>query len=261
MSATLYQLDNAIATITLNRPEALNALNTALMQSLTAHMQQAADDPAVRCVIITGAGRGFSSGADLTTAKPPSDGSPIDLGEALRERYNPLIVLMRTMPKPIISAVNGVAAGAGMSIALAADIVLAGQSASFLQAFSKIGLVPDAGSTWFLPRLAGDIRARALAILADQISADDALRYGMVWKVLPDEELQAQANTMALKLASMPTKAYGLIKQALDQSSTNSLSTQLHLEANLQREAGLTHDFVEGVSAFLQKRKPQFQGR
>jgi 2-(1,2-epoxy-1,2-dihydrophenyl)acetyl-CoA isomerase len=168
---------------------------------------------------------------------------------------------MRAMPKPIISAVNGIAAGAGMSIALAGDIVLAARSAAFLQAFSKIGLVPDAGSTWFLPRYAGDIRARAMAILADKIPAEDAERFGMVWKVFDDEQLLPEARKMAAHLASMPTRAYGMIKHALNASQTSDLATQLELEAALQSQADQTEDFKEGVKAFLEKRPPQFKGR
>ena len=168
---------------------------------------------------------------------------------------------MRNMPKPIISAVNGVAAGAGMSIAMAGDIILAGRSATFLQAFSKIGLVPDAGSTWFLPRYVGDVRARALAILADRISAQDAQSFGLVWQVHEDADLLPRAQEMAAKLAAMPTRAYAFIKQALNDSHQRDLPTQLELEATLQSQAGQTEDFREGVAAFLQKRPPQFKGR
>lgn len=261
MSATLIAINNSVAIITLNRPEVLNALNADLMTSLRAHLDQAASDSSVRCVVITGAGPGFSAGADLGSVQMPKADVKVDLGAALRESYNPLIHLIRTMPKPVISAVNGVAAGAGMSIALAGDIVLAGKSASFLQAFSKIGLVPDAGSTWFLPRLVGDMRARALMLLADQINAEQAHAYGMVWKVIEDTELMPQAIKMAEKLASMPTQAYALIKEAMAGTHTNDLLTQMNLEANLQHRAGQTADFREGVSAFIQKRKPTFQGR
>jgi 2-(1,2-epoxy-1,2-dihydrophenyl)acetyl-CoA isomerase len=255
----LYQSADAVATITLNRPDVLNALNTGLMSGLRTAIDQAGADPAVRAVIITGAGRGFSAGADLSTTAP--QGELRDLGNSLRERYHPVIEGMRNLPKPIITAVNGVAAGAGMSIALAGDIVLAGTSASFLQAFSKIGLVPDAGSTYFLPRYVGEVRARALAILADKISAGEALQYGMVWKVFSDEELMMQAQSMAAHLAKMPTRAYALIKQALNASLDHSLAEQLEIEADLQRQAGQTEDFREGVAAFLTKRKPVFKGR
>jgi 2-(1,2-epoxy-1,2-dihydrophenyl)acetyl-CoA isomerase len=263
MSAVFVTTEAGVATITLNRPDVLNALNGDLMRALGEAMASAEADPSIRCILLTGAGKGFSSGADLASVQLPSteeQARAIDLGAALREHYNPLIERMRTMPKPIVSAVNGVAAGAGMSIALAADIVLAARSASFLQAFAKIGLVPDAGSTWFLPRLVGDARARALMMLADQISAEDAWRYGMVWQLHDDEALMPAAQALAARLSRMPTQALGLIKQAALASADNDLRGQLHLEANLQHRAGHTHDFREGVTAFLQKRKPQFTG-
>jgi 2-(1,2-epoxy-1,2-dihydrophenyl)acetyl-CoA isomerase len=254
----LYTTRDAVANITLNRPEVLNALNAALMTGLRAALEKAAADDAVRAIVITANGRGFSAGADLAAT---GKGGTRDPGRTLREFYHPTIELMRNMPKPIITAVNGVAAGAGMSIALAGDIILAGQSASFLQAFSKIGLVPDAGSTWFLPRYVGDVRARALAILADRISATDAHSYGMVWKVLPDDQLLAEANKMADHLSKMPTMAYAMIKQALNGSFERSLTDQLELEANLQAKAGQTEDATEGVRAFVEKRPPNFKGR
>lgn len=257
-SPVLYQVDGAVATITLNRPDVLNALNTPLMLALREALTQAQTDEAVRAVIVTGAGRGFSAGADLASSSP---GGGSDPGSTLRDRYHPVITLMRSMPKPIISAVNGVAAGAGMSIAMAGDIILAGRSASFLQAFSKIGLVPDAGSTWFLPRYVGDVRARAMAILADRISAEDAKSFGLVWQVCEDDALQSQAREMAAKLASMPTRAYAMIKEALNDSHQRDLPAQLELEAELQMKAAKTEDFREGVAAFLQKRPPQFKGR
>ena len=258
-SEVLYHAADAVATITLNRPAMLNALNMGLMSELHAAIQRVGADESVRAVIVTGAGRGFSAGADLTTTAP--QGELRDLGKSLRERYHPVIEGMRNLPKPIITAVNGVAAGAGMSIALAGDIVLAGTSGSFLQAFSKIGLVPDAGSTYFLPRYVGEVRARALAMLADKISAGEALQYGMVWKVYPDEELMAQAQKLATHMAKMPTRAYALIKQALNGSLDHSLAEQLEIEADLQRQAGMTEDFREGVAAFLAKRAPVFKGR
>ena len=254
----LQATENGVAWITLNRPDSLNALNAALLKALRAALEQAAADDAVRAVVITGAGRGFSSGADLQAT---GSGGPRDPGRTLREFYHPLIELMRAMPKPIVTAVNGVAAGAGMSIALAGDIVVAGQSATFLQAFSKIGLVPDASSTWFLPRYAGDVRARALAMLADRISSADALQYGMVWKVYADDALLAEARKMAEYLAKMPTRAYALIKQALNGTYDRTLTDQLELEAQLQTEAVKTEDAAEGVRAFVEKRPPNFKGR
>lgn len=254
----LYESAQAIATITLNRPDVLNALDDALIRALRDAVERAAGDDAVRAVLLTGAGRGFSSGADLASV-PPSPS--LDLGQLLRERYHPVILAMRSMPKPIVCAVNGPAAGAGMSIALAGDIVLAARSAYFVQAFSKIGLVPDAGSTWFLPRYAGDVRARAMALLAERIDAPTAERFGLVWQVLDDEQLMPQARQLAARLAAQPTRACALIKQALNDSFGRDLPAQLELEATLQTQAGRTEDFAEGVAAFLQRRAPVFKGR
>jgi 2-(1,2-epoxy-1,2-dihydrophenyl)acetyl-CoA isomerase len=254
-----YQVNDAVAEITLNRPEVLNAMNEPLMLDLRTALDAAAANPSIRAVLLTGAGRGFCAGADLASVSFGK--GPADLGKTLIERYHPVIITMRTMAKPVITAINGAAAGAGMSLALAGDIVLAGQSASFLQAFSKIGLIPDAGSTYFLPRLVGEVRARALTILADKISATEAERYGLVWKVYEDAELMAQARVMAQRLSQQPTKAYALIKQALNASFEATLADQLDLEANLQNKAGKTTDFIEGVTAFIQKRQPNFSGQ
>jgi 2-(1,2-epoxy-1,2-dihydrophenyl)acetyl-CoA isomerase len=254
----LYESAQAIATITLNRPDVLNALDDSLIRALRDAIERAAGDDAVRAVLLTGAGRGFSSGADLASV-PPSPS--LDLGQLLRERYHPVILAMRSMPKPVVCAVNGPAAGAGMSIALAGDIVLAARSAYFVQAFSKIGLVPDAGSTWFLPRYAGDVRARAMALLAERIDAPTAERFGLVWQVLDDEQLMPQARQLAARLAAQPTRACALIKQALNDSFGRDLPAQLELEATLQTQAGRTEDFAEGVAAFLQRRAPVFKGR
>jgi 2-(1,2-epoxy-1,2-dihydrophenyl)acetyl-CoA isomerase len=179
----------------------------------------------------------------------------------MRTRYHPIILMMRQFPKPIVGAINGTAAGGGMSLALACDIVLAGESATFLQAFTKIGLVPDCGSTWFLPRMVGDVRARALIMMADKIPARDALQYGLVWKVIADDALMGEARACAARLASMPTRAYDLVKQALAASSSNGLAEQLELEARLQGQAVRTDDHREGVTAFLEKRPPVFTGR
>ena len=255
----LYEAVDGVARITLNRPDVLNAISPELITAYGEAIQRAGSDETIRAVLVTGAGRGFCAGADLNSSGSPQ--RKMSSGQLLRTLYHPAIVGMRTMPKPVITAVNGVAAGAGMSIALAGDIVLAAQSASFLQAFSKIGLVPDAGSTWFLPRLVGDVRARALALLADKIPAEDAQQMGMVWKVYPDDQLAAEAQALAARLAKMPTKAYSLIKVALNASGDNSLADQLELEADSQDIASKTEDFREGVQAFLQKRQPDFKGR
>ncbi|WP_420996085.1 enoyl-CoA hydratase-related protein [Cupriavidus sp. 30B13] len=256
-SPVLYHAAEGVATITLNRPDVLNALNAELMAELRASVERAAQDEAVRAVVLTGNGRGFCAGADLAGRQ----GEMKDSGTLLRERYHPIVLALRNMPKPVVTAVNGVAAGAGMSLALAGDVVLAGRSASFLQAFSKIGLVPDAGSTYFLPRYAGEMRARALAILAEKIDAEEAHRIGLVWKVHADDALAAETAKLAAHLAQMPTFAYGLIKEALNASFDSNLPDQLEREASLQTRASASQDFKEGVAAFLEKRKPQFKGR
>ncbi|AJG21375.1 enoyl-CoA hydratase-related protein [Cupriavidus basilensis] len=256
-SPVLYHAAEGVATITLNRPDVLNALNSALLLELRAAVERAAQDEAVRAVVLSANGRGFCAGADLA-----GRGTGLqDSGTLLRERYHPIILALRNMPKPVITSVNGVAAGAGMSLALAGDVVLAGRSASFLQAFSKIGLVPDAGSTYFLPRYAGEMRARALAILAEKIDAEEAHRIGLVWKVHEDEALPAETARLAAHLAQMPTFAYGLIKEALNASLQSDLPAQLEREATLQSRASKSEDVKEGVAAFLEKRKPAFKGR
>jgi 2-(1,2-epoxy-1,2-dihydrophenyl)acetyl-CoA isomerase len=262
----LRETDNAVLILTLNRPEVLNAMNGALAGALMAALEtarEAAVKGDVRAVVLTGAGRGFCAGADLTepALRANAGHPPPDLGTYLRQHYHPIIEGMRSLPIPVITAVNGSAAGAGMSLALAGDIVLAGRSASFLQAFSRIGLIPDAGSTYFLPRLIGESRARALTILGDKIGAEQALEFGLVWQVLPDEDLQAAAREMAARLATMPTRAYAFIKEALNQSLQNDLPRQLEVEAQLQSRAGQTEDFSEGVAAFLAKRQAIFKGR
>jgi 2-(1,2-epoxy-1,2-dihydrophenyl)acetyl-CoA isomerase len=257
--AVLYAAEGGVATLTLNRPQVLNALNDELLDGMRDGLARAKADDTVRAVLLTGAGRGFCAGADLAAGKLRQ--GPIDVEQALRERFHPIVLSMRRCPKPIVAAVNGSAAGAGMSLALACDIVLAGESASFLQAFTRIGLVPDCGSTWLLPRIVGDVRARAIVMLADKIGAKDALQYGLVWKVYPDERLMGEAMDCARKLSQMPTRAYDLIKQALAVSSGNGLAEQLEVEGRLQAEAIATEDHREGVTAFLAKRPAQFKGR
>lgn len=258
-SAVLYAAEAGVATLTLNRPSVLNALNDELLLALREGLARAKADAAVRALLLTGAGRGFCAGADLAAGAMRS--GPHDVAQSLRERYHPIILAMRQFPKPIVGAINGAAAGAGMSIALACDIVLAGESASFLQAFTRIGLVPDCGSTWFLPRMVGDVRARAMVMLAEKIGAQDALQCGLVWKVFADAQLMAEALAIAQRMAAMPTRAYELIKQGLAVSSGNGLGEQLEVEALLQAQAMATDDHKEGVMAFLQKRPAQFNGR
>jgi 2-(1,2-epoxy-1,2-dihydrophenyl)acetyl-CoA isomerase len=257
--AVLYAAEAGVATLTMNRPQVLNALNDELLAGLRDGLARAKADDGVRALLLTGAGRGFCAGADLAVGAQRT--GPIDVEQSLRERYHPIVLAMRRCPKPIVGAVNGAAAGAGMSLALACDIVLAGESASFLQAFTRIGLVPDCGSTWLLPRIVGDVRARAIVMLADKIGAPEALQLGLVWKVFADDRLQPEALGIARKLAQMPTRAYDLIKQALAVSSANGLAEQLEVEGRLQAQAMATEDHREGVAAFLAKRPAQFKGR
>ena len=257
----LELLDAGVLTLTLNRPERYNAINVSLQEALGRAVGRAAAEEECRVVLLTGAGKGFCAGADLTdrTIKPGE--SRPDLGESLDKRYNPLIRAMRNLPKPIVCAVNGAAAGAGANMALACDIVLAAKSAKFLQAFARIGLVPDAGGTWILPRLVGDARARALMMLADPIGAEEAAAWGMIYRAVDDDQLMGVAHEIAERLAAGPTRAYGLMKRAFAASFANSLDAQLDLERDLQRQAGATDEFVEGVRAFLEKRPANFRAK
>ena len=257
----LESLDAGVLTLTLNRPERYNAINVPLQEALGRAVGRAAAEDECRVVLLTGAGKGFCAGADLTdrTIKP-GEIRP-DLGESLDKRYNPLIRAMRKLPKPIVCAVNGAAAGAGANMALACDIVLAAKSAKFLQAFARIGLVPDAGGTWILPRLVGDARARALMMLADPIGAEEAAAWGMIYRAVDDDQLTGAAHEIAERLAAGPTRAYGLMKRAFAASFANSLDAQLDLERDLQRLAGATDEFVEGVLAFLEKRPANFRAK
>ena len=257
----IESLDGGVLTLTLNRPERLNAFNVALHEALAGAIARAAADEKCRAVLVTGAGKGFCAGADLTDRAVAPGGARPNLGESLDKRYNPLIRAMRSLPKPIVCAVNGAAAGAGVNFALACDMVLAAKSAMFLQAFARIGLVPDAGGTWFLPRLVGEARARALMMLADPISAEQAESWGMIWRAVDDADLMGEARTLAERLAAGPTHAYGLIKRALAASAVNGLDAQLDCERDLQREAGHGDEFIEGVTAFLEKRRPNFRGK
>ena len=256
-----YETRGEVALVTLNRPEKLNALNPEMHQRLREALERAADDAAVRAVLLTGAGRGFCTGQDLAERDVSPGAAPIDLSVSLGSHYNPLIRRMRALPKPIVCAVHGVAAGAGANIALACDIVLAARSASFIQAFSRIGLVPDSGGTWLLPRLVGTARAMGLALLAEKLAAEDAERWGLIWKAVDDDRLADEAKAVAARLANGPTKGYGLLKRAMYASPTNSLDAQLDLERDLQREAGLSEDYREGVRAFKEKREPRFTGK
>ena len=246
--------------ITLNRPQRLNAVTEAMHRSLKAALSAAEEDDNCRALLLTGAGRGFCAGQDLNE-RLSKDGQTTVLGNALETFYNPLIRKLRSLPFPVVAAVNGVAAGAGANIALACDIVLAARSAVFVQAFAKIGLVPDAGGTWILPRLVGAARARGLALTAEPLPAEKAEAWGLIWKMVEDDALTGEAHKLCAHFAAAPTIGLALTKRALDESWDNDLESQLDLECELQREASLTPDYSEGVRAFLQKRKPVFSGR
>jgi 2-(1,2-epoxy-1,2-dihydrophenyl)acetyl-CoA isomerase len=243
--------------ITLNRPHRLNAFNEEMHRALAKAVADAEADKACRALLLTGAGRAFCAGQDLND-RLVAPGATAQVGSALETYYNPLVRKLRTLPFPVVAAVNGVAAGAGANIALACDIVIAARSASFIQAFAKLGLVPDSGGTWFLPRLVGSARARALALLADPVPAEMAESWGMIWKCVPDSELRGEAEKLCQHFAAAPTFGLGLIKRALDAAEMNDLDAQLDLERDLQREAGATPDYAEGVRAFIEKRAPVF---
>ena len=246
--------------ITLNRPRYLNAFNEAMHQALRRALAEAEEDSDCRALLLTGAGAAFCAGQDLRE-RVTADGKTAVLGNALETYYNPLVRKLRALPIPVVAAVNGVAAGAGANIALACDIVLAARSATFLQAFARIGLVPDCGGTWILPRLIGPARARALALTAEPLSAEQGEAWGLIWKAHDDGELMAQAHGLCARFAAAPAVALALIKRLLDESWSNDLDTQLDLEREAQREASLSPDYTEGVQAFLQKRPPVFAGR
>ena len=247
--------------LVLNRPEKLNSFNRELHAALRAALDDAAADRSVRAVILTGAGRGFSAGQDLSDRARTPDGPPPDLSATLAELWNPLARRLRSMPCPVVAAVNGVAAGAGANVALACDVVVAGRSAKFLQAFSKIGLIPDSGGTHTLPRLVGQGRAFALAALAEPISAEQAAAWGMIWKVVDDADLAAEAVAIAERLAALPTDALVALRRCLDAAATAGFDAQLDIEAREQGRLGRSPDYREGVAAFLEKRAPRWAER
>lgn len=261
----LSSQSGAVRLLTLNRPAALNSFTSAMHAQLLAALDQAAGDAAVRCVLLTGAGRGFCAGQDLAdpmVAPDPAPGAPPkDLGEVIARFYKPLVLRLRSMPVPVLAAVNGVAAGAGANLALNCDLVLAARSASFIQAFSKIGLLPDAGGTWLLPRLVGRGRALGLALLADKLGAEDAERMGLIWQCVDDAALAGDALALAQRLAALPVKALVATRQAMDDAQLLSLEDALDREAQLQRLLGQAPDYHEGLAAFAAKRPPQFTDR
>lgn len=251
----LTERRDGVLVLTLNRPDRINALNGPMHAALLDAFQSAEADPACRAVLLHGAGRGFCAGQDLTETTAGAD-----LGVALEQRYNRLVRAMRASRLPIVAAVHGVAAGAGANLALAADIVLAGRTASFLEAFARIGLVPDAGGTWFLPRLVGDARARGMCLLAEPVTGQQAAEWGLAWRAVDEDALMNEAHALAARLARAPAEAIARTKQALNASAANTLDEQLDLERDLQRECGRTPDFAEGVAAFLGKRPARFAG-
>lgn len=257
----LYDVKDGIGTITLNRPDNLNSFNDEMSFELQDALKSAEKDKAVRCVILTGAGRGFSAGQDLKSRSIANNGSKPHLGDSIKKRYAPIISKLRSMEKPVIAMVNGVAAGAGASIAFACDLRIAAEEAKFIQAFVKVGLIPDSGACWLLPRLAGFGRAMELALTGDAIDAPTALSYGLVNRVVPAAQLQDTTLALASQLAQGPTKGIGLIKRAFNKAMNTDLDTFLAYEADLQEIAGHTDDYLEGVKAFTEKRPPAFQGK
>lgn len=257
----LADLRDGVLSITLNRPEKLNAFNEEMHRAFRVQLDRAQSDRQIRSLLLTGAGRGFCVGQDLTDRDPRKRGGPPDLGRTLEVFYNPSIRLMRSLDKPIICAVNGVAAGAGVGLALACDIVLAAKSARFLQVFSKVGLVPDAGGSWMMPRYIGEARAKALLLTGEPLPAQTAADWGLIWKAVPDDDLNTEARGLAEQLAAGPTYSLGLTKRLVQQAAGNDLETHLDNERDCQRDAGQTADYAEGVLAFLEKRSPSFGGR
>jgi 2-(1,2-epoxy-1,2-dihydrophenyl)acetyl-CoA isomerase len=256
----LLDVTAGVAMLTLNRPDRLNSFTVAMHLEVRDALSRAAEDKSTRAVVLTGAGRGFCAGQDLADRAVTPGGQRPDLGESIEKYYNPLVMTLRTLPKPVIAAVNGVAAGAGANLALACDVVVAARSASFIQAFCKLGLVPDSGGTWFLPRYLGAPRALGLALFGDRLPAQQAEAWGLIWKCVDDGELMPTVRRMAEQLASGPTLGYAHTKQAMQAAESQLLHSQLDLERDCQRTLGHSRDYLEGVTAFLEKRAPRFGG-
>lgn len=260
----VYEVDGKVAVISLNRPNQLNALNGKLLGELDEAFAQAEADDNIGAIVFTGEGRGFSAGADITDPSDMGavdDKGRLDLGKALHERYHPIVERMRAMPKPVIGAANGIAAGAGCSLVLNADLTLAARSASFLLAFVNIGLIPDAGATWLIPQRIGTQRYLGMALLGEKLPAETAKEWGLIWDVVDDEALREEALKLARRLADGPALSIERIKRTAYAATGNDLGTQLNMEADLQRECGHSEDFMEGVTAFMQKRRAEFKGK
>lgn len=256
----LFHIEAGIAKLTLNRPDKLNSFTQAMHLEVRDAFDRIRADSTVRVLVLTGAGRGFCAGQDLSDRAVSAGSEPVDLGDSVEKYYAPLVMAIKELPMPVICAVNGVAAGAGANLALACDIVLAAKSASFIQSFCKLGLIPDTGGTWHLPRLVGPARAMGLAMLGDKLGADRAEDWGLIWKALPDDALMTEAMAMAEHFACAPTKGLAFTKRAMQLSACNGLHAQLKLETDMMRELGNSHDYREGVDAFVAKRTPHFKG-
>ena len=257
----LFALDAGIARLTFNRPDRLNSFNDAMHAEVRDALARTRNDASTRVLLITGAGRGFCAGQDLSDRAVSASDAPVDLGASIERNYKPLVLGLRSLPMPVICAVNGVAAGAGANLAFACDIVIAAKSASFIESFSKLGLIPDTGGTYFLPRLVGTARAMGMAMLGDKISAEQAAAWGLIWQCVDDAELPALAQRLAAHFAQAPTRGLARTKEAIYASGANSLEAQLDLERDLMRELGKSDDYREGVAAFMAKRPPSFTGR
>nr|WP_298719362.1 2-(1,2-epoxy-1,2-dihydrophenyl)acetyl-CoA isomerase PaaG [uncultured Steroidobacter sp.] len=257
----LFEISGGVARLTLNRPDRLNSFNVAMHGEVRDALSQLSNNSEARVLVLTGAGRGFCAGQDLGDRAVAPGGQGVDLGDSIENYYKPLVLALRNLPMPVIGAINGVAAGAGANIALACDLVIAAKSASFVQAFSKLGLVPDSGGTWFLPRLLGNARAMGLALLGDKLPAEQAAQWGLIWRCVEDAELKSTVDQLASQLATAPTRGLARTKQAIYESWSHSLEQQLDQERDFQRELGRSQDYAEGVAAFTEKRTPKFTGR